>query len=103
MQPVERSRNLAARAGRWSARHRKLAIWGWVAFVVAAVVVGGALGTKTLSDGEEGVGESGRADAALENGFPEAAREQVLIQAVKGSEGVHGKRFRVAVDRKSVV
>ena len=99
MQPVERSRNLAARAGRWSARHRKLAIWGWVAFVVAAVVAGGALGTKTLSDSEDGVGESGRADVALERGFPEAAREQVLIQAPKraGAEGAHGERFRAAV------
>src|SRR5687767_342322 len=30
------SRNLAARAGRWSARHRKTAILGWIAFVVLA-------------------------------------------------------------------
>jgi len=97
MEPVERSRNLAARAGRWSAQHRKLAIWGWIAFVVAAVVVGGTLGTKTLSDNEEGVGESGRADRALERGFPEAAREQVLIQASKGGEDAHGKRFQAAV------
>ncbi len=97
MEPVERSRNLAARAGRWSAQHRKLAIWGWIAFVVAAVVVGGAMGTKTLSDNEEGVGESGRADQALERGFPEAAQEQVLIQAPKGAEGVDGKQFHAAV------
>ena len=26
----------AARAGRWSAQHRKKAIWGWIAFVVVA-------------------------------------------------------------------
>ncbi|MGD9734578.1 MAG: MMPL family transporter, partial [Solirubrobacterales bacterium] len=97
MQPVEKSRNLAARAGRWSARHRKLAIWGWIAFVVAAVLAGGALGTKTLSDNEEGVGESGRADAALERGFPEAATEQVLIQAPRGGETAAGERFRAAV------
>ncbi|HEY1853864.1 MAG TPA: MMPL family transporter [Solirubrobacterales bacterium] len=97
MEQVERARNLAARAGRWSAQHRKLAIWGWVAFVVAAVVVGGAVGTKTLSDHEEGVGESRRADEALERGFPESASEQVLIQAPKGGEGAHGKRFQAAV------
>jgi RND superfamily putative drug exporter len=97
MEPVEKRRNLAARAGRWSAQHRKLAIWGWITFVVAAVVAGGAFGTKTLSDNEEGVGESGRADQALERGFPEAAREQVLIQAGKGGEGAHGERFRAAV------
>ena len=31
-------RNLAARAGRWSAQHRKKAIFGWLAFVIIAVV-----------------------------------------------------------------
>ena len=31
------SRNLAARMGRWSARHRKIAIFGWLGFVVVAV------------------------------------------------------------------
>jgi uncharacterized membrane protein YdfJ with MMPL/SSD domain len=97
MEQVERARNLAARAGRWSAQHRKLAIWGWIAFVVAAVVVGGAVGTKTLSDSEQGVGESKQADQGLERGFPESATEQVLIQAPKGGEGPHGKSFRAAV------
>jgi uncharacterized membrane protein YdfJ with MMPL/SSD domain len=74
-------RNLAARAGRWSAQHRKLAIWGWVAFVFAAVALGGAMGTKTLSDGDAGVGESGRASGTLEAAFPTAAGESVLVQA----------------------
>jgi uncharacterized membrane protein YdfJ with MMPL/SSD domain len=96
MEPVTKTRNLAARAGRWSAQHRKLAIWGWIAFVVAAVVAGGAIGTKTLSDNEGGVGESGRADRTLEHGFPESAREQVLVQSIKG-ENAHGERFRAAV------
>jgi uncharacterized membrane protein YdfJ with MMPL/SSD domain len=97
MEQVERAGNLAARAGRWSAQHRKLAIWGWIAFVVAAVVVGGAVGTKTLSDNEQGVGESKRADQALERGFPESAAEQVLIQAPKGGEGPHDPGFQAAV------
>jgi uncharacterized membrane protein YdfJ with MMPL/SSD domain len=38
--------NLAARAGQWSAQHRKAAILGWLAFVAVAVVLGGAVGTK---------------------------------------------------------
>ncbi|MEA2440153.1 MAG: hypothetical protein QOH76_1577, partial [Thermoleophilaceae bacterium] len=29
-----KTRNLAARAGHWSAQHRKIAIFGWIAFVV---------------------------------------------------------------------
>ena len=32
----EQSGNVAARMGRWSAGHRKLAIWGWLAFVIVA-------------------------------------------------------------------
>jgi len=74
-------RNLAARAGRWSAQHRKLAIWGWVGFVLAALVLGGAMGTKTLSDSASGVGESARAGRTLEAAFPSAADESVLVQA----------------------
>ena len=31
-----RNPGLAARAGRWSAQHRKKAIWGWLAFVLIA-------------------------------------------------------------------
>src|SRR5205807_8275893 len=38
------TRNLAARMGRWSANHRKTAIFGWLAFVIAAFVIGTAVG-----------------------------------------------------------
>ena len=44
------SRNLAARAGRWSAQHRKTAILGWILFVVLAVVVGGKVGQNDLDE-----------------------------------------------------
>ncbi|MGV1049864.1 MAG: MMPL family transporter [Solirubrobacterales bacterium] len=93
--PRREKLNLAARAGRWSAAHRKTAIWGWVLFVVAAIAVGGALGTKTLSDGQEGVGESARAERTLERAFPESRTESVLIQS--RGEKTGGPRFREAV------
>ena len=51
MSPLKPSTNLAARMGRWSARNRKTAIFGWLAFVVAAVV-GGTIGTKQLGDND---------------------------------------------------
>ena len=38
--------NIAARAAKWSATHRKVAIFGWLAFVVVSVVVGGAVGAE---------------------------------------------------------
>jgi RND superfamily putative drug exporter len=75
---------LAGRAGRWSAAHRKTAIWGWIAFVALAIAIGGALGTKTLPDAQTGVGESKAADITLEKGFPQGADENVLVQARAG-------------------
>ncbi|HVW47054.1 MAG TPA: MMPL family transporter, partial [Solirubrobacterales bacterium] len=89
-----RKLGLAGRAGRWSAAHRKTAIWGWIAFVVAAIAIGGALGTKTLDDG--GDGESARAEKTLEGGFPQSASETVLVQA-KGHGSVCGKDGRAAI------
>jgi RND superfamily putative drug exporter len=73
--------NVAARAGRWSAQHRKAAILGWLAFVVAAVVLGGMVGTKHISQDNNGVGESGRAQQVLHDRFPQPTNEQVLVQS----------------------
>jgi uncharacterized membrane protein YdfJ with MMPL/SSD domain len=80
-----RKLGLAGRAGRWSAQHRKTAIWGWIAFVVAAIVIGGGLGTKTLTDSQSGVGESGAASKTLEKAFPQGADESVLVQSRSGA------------------
>src|SRR5204862_1553276 len=79
--PVRGTRNVAARMGRWSAQHRKKAIWGWLACVVLAFAVGGAVGTKTQDAAQSGVGESGAAERTIDNGFPKHQVEQVLIQS----------------------
>jgi uncharacterized membrane protein YdfJ with MMPL/SSD domain len=78
---MQRTRNIAARAGRWSAQHRKKAIFGWLAFVIASLAIGGALGTNTLSGEDSGVGESGRADKTLHEAFPQKTNESVLVQS----------------------
>src|SRR3712207_1002713 len=74
---------IAGRAGRWSARHRKTAIFGWLAFVLIALVAGGALGQKTPSAAESYDGESRSAERILADaGFPEdAGGEMVLVQS----------------------
>ena len=73
--------NLAARAGRWSAQHRKRAILGWILFVVLATVIGGAVGVNNLADEDMGNGESRTADQAVAAaGFPKETGEQVLVQ-----------------------
>ena len=83
------SKNFAARAGRWSAQHRKKAILGWFAFVILATFIGGAVGQKTLADEDLGNGESKRADQIVEAaGFPEQSGETVLIQ---GRDGLTGR------------
>jgi RND superfamily putative drug exporter len=78
-------RNVAARAGRWSAQHRKTAILGWILFVVLATVLGGQVGQNDLDESARGSGESKRGDMIIEAaGFPDRGGEQVLVQG-KGS------------------
>src|SRR3954447_14528676 len=87
--------NLAARAGRWSAQHRKKAIWGWLALVVLAFAIGNAVGTKTQDTAQSGVGQSGRAERTLDNAFPKHQVEQVLIQS--GNTTATDPSFRAVV------
>jgi RND superfamily putative drug exporter len=78
-------RNIAARAGAWSARHRRKAILGWLAFVVIATLLGGSIGTKTLEPEDLGNGQSQVADRAIAAaGFASQADEQVLVQGRAG-------------------
>src|SRR3954452_15719441 len=91
-------KNLAARAGHWSARHRRTAIFGWLAFVVIAFVLGGAIGTKTLSDEDAGNGESQVADKAISRAdFPDKADEQVLITARNDQLSVDDSSFKAGI------
>jgi RND superfamily putative drug exporter len=94
VRPGPEDLNVAARMGRWSAQHRKAAIWGWLAFVVVAAMIGGAVGTRTLDNAELGVGESGRAERTVEDAFPKNADEMVLVQSAKAN--VDSLSFRIA-------
>jgi uncharacterized membrane protein YdfJ with MMPL/SSD domain len=90
-------RNLAARAGSWSAQHRRKAILGWIAFVVLATVVGGAVGQRQLTDGETLNGQSRAAQEAISAaGFPDESGEQVLVQG-RGSLTSKDPAFAAAV------
>jgi RND superfamily putative drug exporter len=88
-------KNLTARAASWSARHRRIAILGWMAFVVTAIVLGSAIGTKHISTDNEGVGDSARADRIINAKFPQYSGEQVLIQSKKLT--VRDPAFQAAV------
>ena len=92
-----RPSNLAAAAGRWSAQHRRIAILGWIAFVIAATVGGGMIGTSSLSDAEMGNGSSRTADIAVDAaGFRESSGEQVLLQARSTGDGSRAALERAA-------
>ena len=83
MSPLQRSNNIAARMGRWSATHRKKAIFGWLAFVVLSVAIGAFVGTKQIDQSNSNVGEAHRADQMLlDAGFQiDPQTEFVLIQS----------------------
>jgi uncharacterized membrane protein YdfJ with MMPL/SSD domain len=94
---IKGTTNLAARAGRWSARHRRKAIIGWFAFVVLALVVGNSIGTEELQAEDAGVGEAREADQAVADAFPENPDETVLVQSRDGATADQ-PAFRAVVD-----
>jgi len=89
--------NLAARMGRWSAEHRVKAIGGWLVFVIAAVMIGGSIGTETLADEDYGVGESREADQAVAANYPDRASETLLVKSNEGASATDPE-FRAVVD-----
>ena len=91
-----RPTNLAGRMGRWSAHHRKTAIFGWLAFVVVAFALGIVSGTTKIEQATSGVGESGRMDKLLHEEFEQPAGESVLIQS--DSLTVKDAAFTAAVE-----
>jgi RND superfamily putative drug exporter len=67
--------------GRWSAAHWKKATFGWLAFVIVAFALGGAIGVNNIDPNAPGPGESGRMDRILDDGFKQPADENVLIRS----------------------
>jgi uncharacterized membrane protein YdfJ with MMPL/SSD domain len=87
--------NLAARVGRWSARHWKAATFGWLGFVLVAFALGSIVGTESLSANEPGPGESGSVQQILNDEFEQPAKELVLVQSSALTST--SARFRAAV------
>ncbi len=98
MSPLKRSNNIAARMGRWSASHWKTAVFGWLAFVVAAVAMGGQVGTKQIKLEDVNSGQSHKADQILKKGFPQSnpLTEIVLVQST--TRTVDDPAFRATVN-----
>ncbi|MDX6513382.1 MAG: heme transporter [Gaiellaceae bacterium] len=97
MSPLKQSQNLAARMGRWSAGHWKTAVFGWLAFVVAALFIGALVGTKQIENADSNVGESHRADKILQAGFPQADPQTEIVLVQSKTQTVKDPAFRAAV------
>jgi RND superfamily putative drug exporter len=90
------SYNVAARMGRWSAHHRKAAIFGWLGFVALTFLLGMMIGTKKLDFNDTGAGETARAQSILKHhGFTQPAGEAVLVEST--TLGSTDPAFRAAV------
>ena len=64
----------------WSSRHRKVAVWGWLALVAVAYLIGQLLGSPSMPQND--LGQSGQAEATLQHlGVTAPTSEAVLIQS----------------------
>src|ERR671934_273181 len=98
MSPSTRSDNLAARMGRWSASHWKTAVFGWLAFVVAALAIGNVVGTKKIDMKDANVGQSHKADQILNDGFPQADPQTEFVLVQSRTRTVADPAFRATVN-----
>jgi uncharacterized membrane protein YdfJ with MMPL/SSD domain len=95
--PPPPAHNLAARMARWSGQHRRKAIFGWLAFVLIAFVVGNNLiGSNYISDIDDFSGESREAEQALDRAGLRPVEEVVFVQSDELT--IRDPEFRAAVE-----
>ena len=75
--------NLAARMARWSGRHRKVAILGWLGLMATLFAFSLVSPMNMIVFETSGPGESGRADEILYEDFERPAGESVLVQSTE--------------------
>src|SRR5438094_5567339 len=97
MSPLKRSNNIAARMGRWSASHWKTAVFRWLAFVIAAVMVGNFVGTKNIDTADANVGQAHKADQILKQAFPQVDPQTELVLVQSPSKTIQDPAFRATV------
>jgi RND superfamily putative drug exporter len=80
--PSAGPRPFAARLARWSAEHRKLAIWGWLGLIVvlfALVMNAQVIETQRLTPSEEVSGNAGEAERILDDAGLNPTDEVAMI------------------------
>jgi uncharacterized membrane protein YdfJ with MMPL/SSD domain len=96
MSPLKHSTNIAARMGRWSARHRKTAIFGWLAFVLASFAIGSVVGTHK-GETDANVGEARKADHIIRDGGFKIDEQGEFVLVQSKSKTVDDPAFRAVV------
>ena len=81
-QPTQQH-NLAARMARWSGRHRRVAILGWLGLMATLFAFSLVSPMNMIVFETSGPGESGRADKILYEDFERPAEESVLVQSTE--------------------
>jgi len=97
MSPLKHSRNVAARMGRWSARHRKTAIFGWLAFVVAAFALGMAIPMQKIDEADWNVGEARKGDHIIRDGGFALDEQSEFVLVQSDTKTVDDPAFRAVV------
>ncbi len=98
MSPLRQSNNIAARMGRWSASHWKTAVFGWLAFVIAAVLIGQAVGTKQIDQNNANVGQAHKADQILRDAGFQADPQTEIVLVQSKTLTATDPAFRAVVD-----
>ncbi len=82
---ARRPMNVAARMARWSAHHRKKAIFGWLALAIALFAISIVSPLKQIVFETSGPGESGKAETIIYNEFKQPAGENVMVESAMRS------------------
>ena len=92
---------MVERIAGWSARHRAIALIGWLMLVAGAVVIGNMLGTKNLNSYDPG--QAGQAERVLSRpGVVQRYSESVLVQTRDGRTVASDPQARTAIRQVTV-
>jgi RND superfamily putative drug exporter len=84
--------------GHWSATHRKIAIFSWLAFVFAAIALGLQVPQKTIDQQSSNAGQARRADQILaQAGFAQSGRLTEIVIVHSGTVRIAAPSFRAVV------
>jgi putative drug exporter of the RND superfamily len=83
---------MVERIAGWSTRHRKIAVFGWLAMVLAIVALGQLMGSRNLPVYDPG--QAGQGEQALHHVAPATLNqlsESVLVQGRPPGRGCAGR------------